>query len=339
MQVKRLHFRVSLGDIMNARVRSLLTFVLVTLFVTRLSFACTTFVMILLWTKSPTSSNALFRFADRNKVGFIDASGRVVIPPGFEADANRTGDFAEGLVAVQVDGGWAYVDANGRTVLEPQFIAPSKFAEGVAATLVKTETRFAYGYIDKRGTFVIPPEFQSAGDFAEGLAPARKPHPDPWKSGLAGYIDHSGAFVIPPQFAMAQPFSEGRARVVQNGLCWFPFHGGKSAAPGAPSVCGRPTEEVTEICRQGFIDHFGKMVIDAVFEDASEYQEGLAAESSEASGDSSTATEDGSSKLASIQFGASQKGWLQPRWGQNGVTSTGQANGQLPLAMIGLVVL
>src|SRR6185369_10730062 len=125
-----------------------------------------------------------FRYADRfseglaavqresfnDRVGFIDRTGKFVIPERFDSFTGKIlGRFENGVAFVIIDG--------------------------------------KVGFIDHRGDFVINADFdadsvQNASEFHEGLALIRK-------KGLYGYVDRSGTIRISPRFATADPFSEG----------------------------------------------------------------------------------------------------------------------------------
>ena len=115
-----------------------------------------------------------------------------------------------------------------------------------------------WGYVNKSGETVINPQFDRAGIFAEGLAPA--------KMGRWGFVDAAGKVVVNPQFDQADVFSEGLAAVRLGGggpgpfddpRPWSPWHGGGG--------------------RYGFVDHDGKYIINAQFDDAGDFSGGLAA--------------------------------------------------------------
>lgn len=104
--------------------------------------------------------------------GYVDASGREVIPMQFLS----AGDFAEGLAAVNPDGGgdshcgppsnYGYIDKTGAFVIKPQFTHAAQFQNGRARASVGRTTyvgrclccgpRFIgqHGFVDKGGTFV-----------------------------------------------------------------------------------------------------------------------------------------------------------------------------------------
>ena len=168
-----------------------------------------------------------------NWVGFIDATGKVVIAAQY-ADA---GSFSGGLARVRVGTSWGYVDRAGMLAIPLQFGAAEDFSEGYAAVkiggtfgtidpkgTVVVQPRYdglsilsdglmafrqggKWGFLDKTGAVVIGPQFDRAGDFSGGLAPA-------WQGAKCGFIDKSGQWVVEPKYDDAMNFSEGLAPVM-----------------------------------------------------------------------------------------------------------------------------
>lgn len=62
-------------------------------------------------------SGQLMPALQEGRFGYVDAGGRFVIPPRFNAARN----FFEGLAAVEQDGKWGYIDPRGAFVIEPRF--------------------------------------------------------------------------------------------------------------------------------------------------------------------------------------------------------------------------
>ena len=122
------------------------------------------------------------RLSKNKKFGFIDRSGREIIPPAYD----NARDFMNGMAAVQVAGKWGYIDKSGKLVIPAQFESASDFSEDVAAVLINNR----YLYINLKGQYVIDPgAVDYAGPFSEGLAPVRK-------NGLYGFIDKNGTLKI-----------------------------------------------------------------------------------------------------------------------------------------------
>ena len=104
----------------------------------------------------------LFQLHRGKQWGFMDRTGKIVIPPQFEAE----GDFFNGLARVLKDDKWGYIDQTGRLVIEYRFEHCGDFVEGLAPVQVGRD----WGYIDPSGKFIIQPQFQGAAEFRDGLA-------------------------------------------------------------------------------------------------------------------------------------------------------------------------
>lgn len=110
---------------------------------------------------------AFYDFAKR-KYGFIDKTGRVVIP----AIYSEVADFSEGLAAVKVAAtgqvsDWGFIDTNGVMKIPAIFSKePSSFSEGYAAVRKRDGSAVM---IDKNGE-VASPEFDGLMPFHNGHA-------------------------------------------------------------------------------------------------------------------------------------------------------------------------
>jgi hypothetical protein len=153
-------------------------------------------------------SDGLVSVEQNNKVGFMDKTGKLIIPPRYE-DA---GPFSEGLAAVKIGGQYGYIDRSGKLVIPPRFKQAASFGEGLAAVTLNGSQG---GFIDTSGKLVIKEEeFEGGGGFSEGLAAVRG------KNHKYGFIDKTGVFVIQPQYDRAGDFSEGLAPVQQADAPW-----------------------------------------------------------------------------------------------------------------------
>jgi hypothetical protein len=152
------------------------------------------------------------------KWGFIDRTGRQVIPLRFEW-ADQEG-FSGGLAVVKLDHQFAYIDRAGKVVVRTEQVEPKRgvwWAHRFSEELALIETSLSEkddrcGFIDKTGTWAIEPRFRRANAFSEGVA-AVQVGPQ-W-----GYVDRAGRMVIKPQFEQASDFSEGAA-AVRKGEFW-----------------------------------------------------------------------------------------------------------------------
>ncbi len=184
-------------------------------------------------------SSGLYFVAENGKTGFIDATGKLVIPQTYDSAE----DFSEGLAAVSSHGKYGYIDTHGVLKIQYQFDYAAKFANGVAAVKLccgaQKTANDQWGFIDSNGKYLINPQFNDVLMFNEDMAAVQI-------GDLWGYIDKSGKTVIPVRFNAALPFAEGLAAVNDNG-------------------------------RSGYIDKSGKFAINPQFEDARSFSEGLAA--------------------------------------------------------------
>ena len=162
---------------------------------------------------------------ERDRAGFIDHTGRIVIPLCFD----KAGSFSEGLARFERDGNWGYIDPAGSVVIEPKFPWAKDFHEGMARVQV-TGHSLGYdgrwGFIDKTGKIVIPPDYETVIGGGHSNIGSDDDDGELFREGLAlvtakyksGFIDKAGKIVIPIQFAYAYPFSEGlAAAAISNG--------------------------------------------------------------------------------------------------------------------------
>lgn len=87
--------------------------------------------------------------------------------------------FYEGLAAFkdQSSGNWGFINSTGKVVIPAQYEFVDKFSEGLAAVRFKATSSQAskWGYIDHTGRTVIQPMFENRpGNFSEGWAVATK---------------------------------------------------------------------------------------------------------------------------------------------------------------------
>lgn len=133
-----------------------------------------------------------------NKYGYINRTGKVVIPVQYE-EANN---FSEGLAMVLVEenekGKYGFIDKEGKIVITPQFEkAYYGFKEGMAPIKLGNK----YGFINKEGKIAITPTYDDVNLFTNGLAAARM------GGDLWGFIDKEGKWKINPQFEAVTGFN------------------------------------------------------------------------------------------------------------------------------------
>ena len=204
--------------------------------------------------------------------GFIDKRGDVVIAPRFEAEQ----PFSEGLAAVKHEGRWGYINRAGKEVIAFRYRSAQSFRGGVA--IVDTGLpEHPVGVIDPSGAWVTPPMFRSleTADGPNGMACGQK------EAGAgSSFYDRTGNLVLGP-YSMAFPFADGRARVKSDGVDWIIDTSGNFIPRQPVALEGiRFSEGLIAIRRDrklGYMDLNGNIVIEPRFDQAGEFQEGLAA--------------------------------------------------------------
>jgi hypothetical protein len=162
--------------------------------------------------------------AQRGLIGFIDGTGKVVIPPQFRAfcgEPEQLPQFSEGLARVYGDGGIGYIDQTGRFVIAPQYWETGDFHDGiasVAATPANPGANAAAAWIDRTGKVLFKREYHlemgnplqgppsARTDFSEGMLRLRE-------GDLWGFVDTAFQWVIPPKYRWVDDFHDGLAEV------------------------------------------------------------------------------------------------------------------------------
>lgn len=212
------------------------------------------------------------------KCGYINKEGNEIIIP---TDKFYGEDFSDGLAAVQKNGKYGYIDKKGNLVIPMQYEYHGEngdnlpnFSEGLAMLWKNNKC----GYIDAKGNEVISCKYEVAYDFNEGVAVVH--NGNGW-----GYIDKNGEEIIPCSFDAADSFSEGHAVVWKGGKSFFINKKGEKVFSGsydAMLFCGfygglaqvkrgRDNESLI-----GFIDINGEEVIPCIYDNCSNFSEGLA---------------------------------------------------------------
>ena len=200
----------------------------------------------LLWIPHDPKADALYRFEQGGKAGYIDPSGVIVIPP--RSDLAPGAEFHQGLAPLKGQTG-RFLDRKGNVVAVPppaksEDTAPAvRFSEqGACRPAGECGLKLGCDFtpIGRDGRALSGEVYQNALPFHEGLAAVEK-------QGLWGFIDEGGKVVAPPHFADARSFSEGLARV-----------------------------RLTDDGSWGYLARSGKLAIAPWFEYADDFVEGLA---------------------------------------------------------------
>jgi len=184
---------------------------------------------------------------DGEKQGFLDKTGRMVIPATFDAvmtECSTPAFFNEGLAHLYdyESGKSIVIDKKGKTVFECDGRIQD-FHEGLAAVWRNTSDRedeyeFRYGFVDKNGDEAIPFIFNRVGDFSDGLCWAET-------DDKCGFINHNGEFVLTDDYQTIVLYEDYECEEFE--LC-------PSFSEGLAWVCNKDG-------KFGYIDKKGKVVI------------------------------------------------------------------------------
>ncbi|HET6226551.1 MAG TPA: WG repeat-containing protein, partial [Bacteroidia bacterium] len=172
-----------------------------------------------------TTDRSLFLIQQNDKFGFINSTGKVIIPPQFLNAEN----FSEGLAAVRVKGTYGYIDASGHFTIPAIYDYAQPFSEGVALVHQNDHSFF----INQKGEKLFEASYPLVNSFEHGLAYVQT------QSGKIGFINKQGNLVIDTAYVFVRSFNEGfavaRKKVVSN--------------------------DVLSIDNYGVIDNTGKVII------------------------------------------------------------------------------
>ncbi len=228
-----------------------------------------------------SSREGLFVVQKDGKSGFIDRTGKVLIPIQFDSANN----FHEGLALVTMNGKKMFIDATGKIVFNAAYDIINNFSEGLAAVNLG-QTRIPniglisnpgkWGYIDKTGKLVIPMKFTHAEDFSEGLAAVTNGDRD-----HGAFIDHSEKIIFTLPLDVTLGFHEGFAGVLLSGnVTYYDRRGQKMSVPTEYGPRSHSFSEglvpIEINGKTGFMDQNGKVAIAPQFEDVEDFSEGLA---------------------------------------------------------------
>jgi hypothetical protein len=147
--------------------------------------------------KTAVNTPTLFRIQEKNKIGYVDKKGKMVIPPVYFNGS----DFSEGLAAVRQTGFYGYIEPKGNFVIEPQFDWADPFSDGLA--LVDKDGHNYY--IDHSGLSAFPCNYNTLSSFNHGVAEVIT------YSGKCGLIDTKGKLILDTIYTWIRDFTDGLA--------------------------------------------------------------------------------------------------------------------------------
>ena len=138
----------------------------------------------------------LFPVRNKEKVGFINRWGKIIIDFEFE----EATAFSEGLARIYYKDKVGCIDMKGQMVIPTQFEGVREFSEGLAAVSVEEK----YGYINRDGLIVIPPTFYNVGSFQNGFANIMSDI-----MSASSFINKEGTVVLTEKVSLTSAYNEG----------------------------------------------------------------------------------------------------------------------------------
>jgi hypothetical protein len=255
-------------------------------------------LVVILWAGQPVPSQSapgtplkkqtcgdLWPVEQGHKWGYIDKTGRVIIPCQFDSAAN----FSEGLAAVKIKEKIGYIDVTGKFVIPPQFVSGFPFSSGLALVVISSSgdgviRMNRLGYVDRSGQVVIHLKdpldskslrvFYQDGDLTCTEGMVRVEHHD-----KVGFMDKTGRQIVSPRYDDAGLYSEGLAAVKLGDKYGYVDRSGKMVIPLQFGEAGPFSEGLAGVKlgdTYGYVDRSGKMVIPCQFSEAASFSEGLA---------------------------------------------------------------
>ncbi len=113
----------------------------------------------------------VFYNAELKKYGYADAKGTIIIKPQFDKAENFSEGLAAVMTKEGYTEKWGFIDATGKMVIPATYrLKPGRFSEGLAAVRVGEESKYEMTYIDKTGKRVMELKPWDLNEFHEGYA-------------------------------------------------------------------------------------------------------------------------------------------------------------------------
>ncbi len=111
-------------------------------------------------------NGGLFQFGF-TEIGYLDSTGRVVIPNVYAA----THGIDDGLISLQDQAGnWGILNRQGAIVADFNYKEIGQWADGLVPVSLPQATSTKWGYLDRQGKWAIPCQYAFASNFEHGLA-------------------------------------------------------------------------------------------------------------------------------------------------------------------------
>lgn len=147
------------------------------------------------------NSLCLFRVEQDNKIGFIDSTGKIIIPIKYHSGES----FSEGLANVREDGYYDYINTEGEYVIAPKFDFAMPFSNGLAL-VYKDSIPF---FINKDGEVAFNSNFKEMTNFKYGVSIVKS------HNNKFGLINKNGKLILDTNYNDISEFDGGYFSIYQ----------------------------------------------------------------------------------------------------------------------------
>lgn len=221
--------------------------------------------------------NGMAIVTENGKAGFIDNTGKLVVPCIYEQLYSFDIETFKGeLTAAKKDGRWGFIDKKGKVVIPFEY--EDQVYISVGHTICDDKRRVKkngkWGIINMNGQMEIPCKYDSIGSFNYGLAPAKIGY-------KYVYINMQGKIVLAGDYDKAEAFENGVAKVTKRDSTYMinikgekvnvnqiEFHDGLC-------VVAKFVKEEARIY-YGYADEELELVIPYDFDEAYDFENGMA---------------------------------------------------------------
>lgn len=212
--------------------------------------------------------DGLSRVSMNKKYGFVDSTGKEVIPLKYESASS----FSEGLAAVKLNGKTGFIDKKGKTVVPFKYDSACDFQQGLAAVELKKK----WGLVNKAGKEIVKPQYDEP-IFFRGFSDVATVY----LNEKVGAVNKAGKEIVAPKHSYIYSLGEGLLCVQDKDKKSIFDNSGKQIAKDYNYV-GSFYEGAAVVAKDdkyGMIDRTGKEIVPLEYSYLESMSEGLASAS------------------------------------------------------------
>ncbi|HVF10819.1 MAG TPA: WG repeat-containing protein [Abditibacteriaceae bacterium] len=199
-----------------------------------------------------------------NRWGLIEKTGKVLLPPTYEAISF----FSDKAMVIKQAGKYGLLAITGETLVAPQYEAIDRFRRGYATY----QSGGKWGALDSTGKELVPAQYDGIRGVTPDLVIVRSG--DKWKG-----VTPAGVEVFPARYDQVGRFMEGLAQV-RSGKLWGVIDAtGKEVVPIQYDTIRYSSDGMAAVQRDGkwgYLDKTGALVIATQFDAAGDFVDGVA---------------------------------------------------------------